>query len=354
VAPVPRRGFLVDMTSIMAGVASRVHDQVPRCPKSALINNCHMVIQMSRLFVLLSILLVAGCSDPTGQSQDASSDSGVPVLKYEIVEKDDTSYAGTPRMVYRVVVRSDSIPSEEAIRSTAIAVENTVSKTWKEFTVFLYLPDMNTASFAYGVAEFRGHNLSSFQINETALYGTKWRSLEEDIQVAEEQWEEQWEESKKSPKVKEYSIRIDVKKLENRTLDITATTDFPDNTNLLIGVRRSYFEKGTSDEYSGDIFDRDMPVTGGKIQINVPVDDKTWLRDYKSKQQKLPDMFPGISKISDDVTIRVLYSPKRDQPEHIANVLGKNAEFVAGELATRTGNFTTMSVEQNINMPVSQ
>ena len=112
-------------------------------PKSALIDNCHMVTQMFRLIVLLSILLIASCSEPTGQGptkmlQDASSDSAVPSLEYEIVGKTDTSYANNPRMVYRVVVLSDSIPSEEEIRSTAIAVENTVSKTWKEFTVFLY------------------------------------------------------------------------------------------------------------------------------------------------------------------------------------------------------------------------
>ena len=212
---------------------------------------------------------------------------------------------------------------------------------------------MNTADFAYGVAEFRGHNLSSLKIQDYALYGTKWRSLEEEIQAADEQWAEQWADSKKSPAVKEYSIKLDVKKLENRTLDITATTDFPDDTNLLISVSRIYFEQGASDEYSGQIFDRDMAVSDGKIQIKVSVDDKPWLREYREKQQKLPDLFTGISKVSEDVTIAVLFSPKRDQPEHIANILGKNAEFVAGESAKRSGNFTTMRVEQNVNMPVS-
>ena len=98
------------------------------------------------------------------------------VLEYIIIETKDMSEAGTPRMVYRVVVKVEEIPVAEELEKTATQIWEDGNKHWKEFTVFMYLPDMDTKLAAYGVAEFRPQGLKEFGIQEATLYGTKWKS----------------------------------------------------------------------------------------------------------------------------------------------------------------------------------
>lgn len=50
------------------------------------------------------------------------------------------------------------------------------NKNWKEFTVFMYLPGMDTNGLAYGVGEFRPNGLKEFKIQSYSLIGTKWES----------------------------------------------------------------------------------------------------------------------------------------------------------------------------------
>ena len=98
------------------------------------------------------------------------------VLEYVIIDTEDISYAGTPRMVYRVVVEVEEIPVAEELEKTALQIWEDGNKDWKEFTVFMYLPDMNTHLLAYAIGEFRPQGLKEFRIQEVALYGTKWES----------------------------------------------------------------------------------------------------------------------------------------------------------------------------------
>ena len=98
------------------------------------------------------------------------------VLEYIIIETENMSDIGTPRMVYLIVVEVEEIPAREELEKTAIQIWEDGNKYWKEFTVFMYLPDMDSGLAAYGVAEFRPEGLKEFRIQEAALYGTKWES----------------------------------------------------------------------------------------------------------------------------------------------------------------------------------
>ncbi len=98
------------------------------------------------------------------------------VLEYTIIETEDISYAGTPRMVYRVVVEVEEIPVAEELEKTALQIWEDGNKDWKEFTVFMYLPDMDTHLLAYAIGEFRPQGLKEFRIEAAALHGTKWES----------------------------------------------------------------------------------------------------------------------------------------------------------------------------------
>ena len=98
------------------------------------------------------------------------------VLGYIIIETENMSDAGTPRMVYRVVVEVEEIPVAQELERTALQIWEDGNKDWKEFTVFMYLPDMDTHLLAYAIGEFRPEGLKEFRIEEAALHDTKWES----------------------------------------------------------------------------------------------------------------------------------------------------------------------------------
>jgi uncharacterized membrane-anchored protein YhcB (DUF1043 family) len=53
------------------------------------------------------------------------------------------------------------------------------------------------------------------------------------------------------PRIKEYQLNLSVRKTESREIKISIDTDFPNGTNLHVWVRRTYYEKGNPEKYSG-------------------------------------------------------------------------------------------------------
>lgn len=97
------------------------------------------------------------------------------LLSYKIVKKEDQSYRGTSRMTYRVLLNVTEIPQEQEVKDVAVSIWKDGNKSWKEFTVFLYLPEMNTNSIAYGITNFTTSGLKDFNVQEYALWNTKWQ-----------------------------------------------------------------------------------------------------------------------------------------------------------------------------------
>ncbi len=105
---------------------------------------------------------------PTPVNKSSAKKSGG-TLKYEIVDKEDISYQGTPRMVYRVVVQVNQKPSENELKKTAKQIWKKHGKGWEEFTVFIYLPGMDTNDAAYGAGEFKSYGLKEFRVQNFVL-----------------------------------------------------------------------------------------------------------------------------------------------------------------------------------------
>ena len=68
----------------------------------------------------------------------------------------------------------DSLPSDEEMRNTATSIWENGNKDWKEFSVSLYLSDMNAESTEYAIGNFNKDGLLSFFKYKGALSGTKW------------------------------------------------------------------------------------------------------------------------------------------------------------------------------------
>jgi len=289
---------------------------------------------MKYLFNVLSISLLLICCQSNSKKKSE-------ILKFTITEKQDISYLNNPRMVYRIILEVDSLPSDKEMRNTAIYIWENENKNWKEFTAFLYLPEMNTGFTAYGIGEFNEDGLIKFLKNENALSGTKWEIKEakeavEKISVAE---------------LKEYTIKLSAINEGERKVKIIIKTNFPDGTNLLIDISRTHYLKGKNEAYSGEIFGKDLMVKNGEIETIVYINDTKWYNEYQEISKALPDDFPPISEISDKIKIGVLFSPRRDQSKETLEILGRNGEYIKGVGAERTMGFITYTSSKELIIP---
>jgi len=284
------------------------------------------------LKIILISLVFTSCVSKTEETK---------ILNYTVAEKEDISYLNTPRMTYRIILNVDSIPKETDMKNTAINIWENGNKDWEEFTTFLYLPEMNTGMMAFGIGEFNPNGLVKFEKNEASLYGTKWEIKKP----------KKAEKENPTTELKEYFVDLSTVNLSARQIKIDVKTNFPDGTNLLVTVGRTHFLKGTEDEYSGEIFNKDLTVNQGKIETTISVDDSKWYNEHQRLVKALPDEIKPISKISDNITISVLFSPKREQPNNVLNKLGVNGEYISGDGAEKKYSFTTFNVSKDIKIP---
>ncbi len=285
------------------------------------------------LFLLVVTMLLVSCG---GENKE--------ILEYSITEKQDVSYLNTPRMIYRIILDVDKLPSDKEMEETAIAIWEKGNKNWEEFTVFIYLPEMDTKLLAYGVGEFSQTGLTEFKKNEYALIETKWevtetKTIENRIQSSE---------------AKEYKIELSAIDEGERKVKININTDFPDGTNLHIWVKRIYYEGGDlNTEYAGEIFTKDVSVKNGKIELLFDIDDSGWYKEYYKKAEEYKGIIdmPGVTHTSKEIEISVLFSPKRDQSKDILETLGYNGEFIKGPGVDDSGNFNTYRVSTSLAIP---
>lgn len=305
------------------------------------------------LFIVAIILMVISSVNESQKTRPGSKAvqtkvAPLDILKYRVVKKQDYSYLNTPRIAYRIILDVEKLPLKKRMEKTAIHIWQNGNKSWKEFTVFMYLPDMDTQSAAYYVAEFRPNGLIKSEVQGFALLGTRWEQKEEvGVKEAKEQLKEQ------APEAKEYFINLDVKKTHPRKIRISVITNFPDGTNFLVNVDRIYYEKGKSEKYSGEIISKDLPVENGKIELDVFVNDSVWYNKYYQDAKQFGGLidYPGIGRISPDITVAVLFSPRRKQRKDILNVLGTDGEFVSGSGVERSMAFTVYTVSKLVDIP---
>jgi len=108
-------------------------------------------------------------------SKSPTTKTGKEFLKYEIIKKQRVGLTTGSRMVYRILVEVDKIPSDDAMKRTATRIWKDGNRGWKEFTVFIYLPEMDPNYSAYGIIEFNTNGITNFSKSESNFYGTKWK-----------------------------------------------------------------------------------------------------------------------------------------------------------------------------------
>ena len=106
-------------------------------------------------------------------SQSESLGGPEAILGYELISSQDISYSNENRMMYWIVLDVKDIPDEINIRATGKSIWKDGNTHWKEFTIYIYLPGMQTDQTAYAVCEFGPDGLLKFQINENTIQEAK-------------------------------------------------------------------------------------------------------------------------------------------------------------------------------------
>lgn len=289
-----------------------------------IISNVKENVMKTFLQIFLISLLIVSCVSSPIKKPDS--------LKFKIISKQDNSYMNTSRMVYKVLLDVDSLPTDGEIISTARSIWENENKEWKEFSVSVFLPDMNTESLEYAIVNFTNKKYSKFFKYESVLTGTKWVDNKTETLLESNRIQESNEKAEDTQKrMKEYSIKIIVVPITDKQINVKIETNFPDGTNLNLYGNRYYQVKGVNETYTGDLFETDFSVKNGYFESTININDKEWYDRYQGVARAIPNEYPPISKISDKINIRVVYTAAATQPADVVKILGTRGEFVSGE-----------------------
>lgn len=133
--------------------------------------------------------------------------------------------------------------------------------------------------------------------------------------------------------------------LINDVLDLSIDTDLPDYTSVMVTVRRSYWEKGSSAEYSVDYFLERSTVGKWKSTQKVSVDSKKWKTLLREKQEKMAGFGIGfdVGSISDNISVSMIV-PVRQPDSRFGE---KNSKLTGTAVNTSGSRF----VEDEIDIP---
>jgi hypothetical protein len=131
-------------------------------------------------------------------------------------------------------------------------------------------------------------------------------------------------------------------KVTNSTLELSVNTDLPDNTVVMVGVSRSYWERGNSDEYSVDYFSEKSTIGKWKLRQRISIDSEKWKTALRTKQEKMSRIGLGfdVASISDKITVSMVVPINQTDPmfgERNENLTGKAVIMASKGGRTITG-----------------
>ncbi|HIH37003.1 MAG TPA: hypothetical protein HA232_03755 [Methanocellales archaeon] len=117
---------------------------------------------------------------------------------------------------------------------------------------------------------------------------------------------------------------------------------------MLIQAPDYYWRKGDDTLYTGHMAFGEATVEKGSYGVSLTPDDVGW---YDNAVMLIEmGLWTDFERISDDVAISVIFTPKRDQPDSVYAILGGNAENMAGEQVEFSGHFNVLKAEATLNV----
>ena len=146
---------------------------------------------------------------------------------------------------------------------------------------------------------------------------------------------------------KEYTLTALAEKREEQII-VSGKTNLPDGCVLGVFIERPHWERGDDTNYTGLMAFGVATVENGRYDVSLTPDDKGWYDNAITLIEL--GLWTDFERVSDDVTISVIFTPKRDQSESVYAIMGKNAENLMGEQVEVSGHFGVLRAETTLNM----
>lgn len=117
-------------------------------------------------------------------------------------------------------------------------------------------------------------------------------------------------------------------------LVLSVDTDLPDDTVVMVGISRSYWETGSPAEYSVDYFAEKSTIGKWRLAHEIPITDDEWNSALADKQKEMSRLGLGfdVASISDKVTVSMVVPINQTDPR-----FGKDNANLIGEAVRKTG-----------------
>jgi hypothetical protein len=175
-------------------------------------------------------------------------------------------------------------------------------------------------------------------------------------------WEGKQGESESTAQLQVVCNRFElVTEVTDSTLGLSVDTDLPESTIVMVGVSRSYLEKGSPDQYSVDYLSESSTVGKWKSKHRISIASDKWKAALRAKQEKLSRIGLGfdVASISDKISVSMVVPINQPDPrfgERNSNLTGKavtmaskGGKTVAGEVV---GPMYTVEDEIHIDYPL--
>lgn len=141
-----------------------------------------------------------------------------------------------------------------------------------------------------------------------------------------------------------------VTKITGTNLDLSVDTDLPDYAEVMVGVSRSYWEKGNNAEYSIDYFSEGSNIGKWKTEHSIALSNENWKAALKAKQEEMSRLGLGfdVASISKEITVSMVVPINQSNP----NFGVKNINLVGK--AVRTQGIRVVEGEIKINFPLNK
>ncbi len=252
------------------------------------------------------------------------------MLAYQIAHREVMTTAGGLNALNQVIVATDSIPSEQSLRAVSEAIWRDKNVMWGEFTVFIFLKDMNLEGSSYAIARFTPAGIQNFSLQQFSLKGTRYLDLTP-VVVASKAID-----TLQKQQAIEYDVSLVAKKPSPHRILVTGSTNLPDNTLVSINISRPYLRQGSDQEYLGHISKKVVAVKGGMFELNDTVVDYRWYTALvERKKVDTNNEFTGFRSISPRVKVVATISTADQTVSAVVARLGALGEKMNGPLVVK-------------------
>ncbi|MDD2666067.1 MAG: hypothetical protein PHD13_00970 [Methanocellales archaeon] len=131
-------------------------------------------------------------------------------------------------------------------------------------------------------------------------------------------------------------------------ITVSGKTNLPDGCVLGVFIERPHWQRGDDTTYTGHMAFGEATVEKGSYEVSLTPDDVGW---YDNAIMLIElGLWTDFERISDDLAISVIFTPKRDQPDSVYALLGNNAENMAGEQVEFSGHSNVLKAETTLKV----